>query len=183
MLSWLILVLVSCSLTLNSNLLLKIKFQTHCDSWGLLLIYFRTHQPSFFASQAQNPGMLKYLLGWVSLKGVYHQRPGDELLGGIGYIVPVWGIELEKAREDLVEEFLLVVCPTGKRRIPAEKNVEDDSHRPNIDLRMLRIDIAYNVRLIIKLRVFSQVLVNSWISLRNVKRGPWARSCNDQVKV
>ena len=31
---------------------------------------------------------------------------------------------------------------------------------------------------IVKLRVLSNVLVNSWISLRKVKRGPWDRVCN-----
>ena len=81
--------------------------------------FFSTWTP-LLISLAHDPGMLQYLFGWVPLQGVDYQGPGDQLLGGVGDVVPVGGVELKEAREDLVEEFFLVVGATGEGGVAAE---------------------------------------------------------------
>ena len=43
------------------------------------------------------------------------------------------------------------------------------------------LGIMWMVHNIVKLRVLSNSLVYSWISLRNVKRGPWDRVCDGLI--
>ena len=76
--------------------------------------------PITMSSLGSNPGMLKYLLGRIPLQRVNHQTPAYQLLGGVGHLVPVGRVELKEAREDLVEEFFLVVGATGEGRVAAE---------------------------------------------------------------
>ena len=76
--------------------------------------------PITMSSLGSNPGMLKYLLGRIPLQRVNHQTPAYQLLGRVGHLVPVRGVELEEAREDLVEEFFLVVGATGEGGVAAE---------------------------------------------------------------
>ena len=82
-----------------------------------------------------NPGVLKDLLGWVTLEGVDDKAPANQLLSRIGHLVPVWRVELEKTREDLVEELLLVVGATGEGGIAAEEDVHDHTNRPDVNLK------------------------------------------------
>ena len=86
--------------------------------------------------RAHYPGVLQNLLGRVALQGVHHQAPGDQLLGGVGDVVPVGGVELEQSGQDLVEQLLLVVGPAGEGRVAAEEDVQDNAHRPHINLEI-----------------------------------------------
>ena len=52
---------------------------------------------------SDNPGMREDLLGAVSLGGVDDQEFADEVLGGVGDVVPVGRWKLELGVEDLLE--------------------------------------------------------------------------------
>ena len=87
------------------------------------------------SSLGSNPGMLKYLLGRIPLQRVNHQTPAYQLLGGVGHLVPVGGVELKETREDLVEELLLVVGAAGEGGVATQEDVHYNSNRPNVDLK------------------------------------------------
>ena len=92
--------------------------------------------------------MLEDLLGAVPLEGIDHQAPGDELLGGVGDVVPVGAVELEEPGQDLVEELLLVVGAAGEGRVAAEQDVHDHTDRPDVHLHRhevvtVRVAIAF----------------------------------------
>ena len=93
--------------------------------------------------------MLQDLLGGVALQGVHHQAPGDQLLGGVGDVIPVGGVELEQSGQDLVEQLLLVVGPAGEGRVAAEEDVQDNAHRPHVNLE-----------------------INTWVSERTIRGHP-----------
>ena len=58
-----------------------------------------------------NPGMLENLVGGVALKGIDLKHPGYQLLGRVGDLVPVRGVELEESAQNLIKQLLLVVGP------------------------------------------------------------------------
>ena len=87
----------------------------------------------------QDPGVLEDLLGAVPLEGVHHEAPGDELLGGVGDVVPVGAVELEEPGQDLVEELLLVVGAAGEGRVAAEQDVHDHTDRPHVHLNRAEV--------------------------------------------
>ena len=58
-----------------------------------------------------NPGMLENLVGGVALKGIDLKHPGYQLLGRVGDLVPVRGVELKESAQNLIKQLLLVVGP------------------------------------------------------------------------
>ena len=80
--------------------------------------------------------MLKDLVGRVPLERVHLEHEGDELLGRVRDVVPVGRVELEQPAEDLIEQFFLVVGPAGEGRVAAEEDVQDNAHRPHINLEI-----------------------------------------------
>lgn len=60
----------------------------------------------------------------------------NEVLGGVRDLVPVRGVELEVAFEDLGEEIGVVLVVEG--RVAAEQDVGDDADRPDVDRLAVR---------------------------------------------
>lgn len=76
------------------------------------------------------PRVFQALVSRIALGWFVGQHPLDERFRLCTDVFPLFTIESESAFGDLFHNFL--VCLARKRRIPAEKDVEDDSTGPDI---------------------------------------------------
>ncbi len=92
---------------------------------------------------ANDPGVFGALLGRVSLRGVLHQQMADQILCVLRHILPAGIVKVVLHLHDLLEQRRSVVGV--KRRVAAQQNVDDHTHRPHID-RVIVILVGQHLR-------------------------------------
>jgi hypothetical protein len=118
------------------------------------------------AAAGHNPRVLQHLRRVQTQSGVLLQQVADEVLGIVRHVGPVLIVELHLALSDGVEEQLLThraVLPlfpaavgaaaSAKRHIAAEKDVHNDTQRPQITLFVIAKVLLFVIIIIHEKRV------------------------------
>lgn len=82
--------------------------------------------------RGRKPLVLQRLRRRRPICGVDGETLAHEVARGLGYVRPVLlRLELVVARDDCLH--LLLLCVTVEGRVPAEQEIRDHTHRPDVD--------------------------------------------------